>query len=146
MSTDTTGHDPEEWMSTAEAAKALGCSPSTVLRRITAGELQWRRHQGNYRVLRSQIEAWVGQPRLAMGAAISSTMRDDLEFRLRYVFGWTELELVMTQPEVAIFLNVDVRQVRRSVKDGSLPSMRIGARDMVPTHALLEQLCRTSAA
>jgi hypothetical protein len=67
-------------------------------------------------------------------------LAEDLAARILDMFGWTEVPLVLSQPEVAKVFCVDVRKVRAAVRVGGLPSMRIGARDWIPTHALIEEL------
>lgn len=46
----------------------------------------------------------------------------------------------LTVAEVAAILGVDGRTVRRACRDGQIPNIQVGARILIPRHALLTLL------
>ena len=53
---------------------------------------------------------------------------------------------VLTTPEAAELLRVSERMVRDLIKDGTVPSVRLGRRVLIPVPALLRTLVAPSAA
>ena len=53
--------------------------------------------------------------------------------------------LFASVPEVAEILGLDARTLRRGIADGQVPSVRVGARVLVPTAWLRQQAGQDSA-
>lgn len=151
--TDLKGFNPDEWMSTGEAAAVVGLSPSTLRRRMEKDEIPHVvRPGGVYRVPRTWVDAEVEAQRLGVSAAAATTTAlpavnpDELARRILGIDDWSELPPFLDLPRAAELLEVDVRRLRQSADEGTIPAVRFGNRYKVPSVALIDLLCRTAAA
>jgi excisionase family DNA binding protein len=153
MSIDSTGFNPDEWMSTDEAAAAVNLSASTLRRRMEKDEIPHTvRPGGAYRVPRTWVDAEVAAQRADLGTASAPSPPslalnvDELARRLVGIEDWSELPPLLDLPRAAKLLGVDVRRLRQSADEGTIPAVRFGARYKVPSVAVIDLLCRTAAA
>lgn len=153
MATDPTGFDPDEWMSTDAAAAAVNLSASTLRRRMERNEIPHVvRPGGAYRVPRTWVEAEVEAQRSDVRAAATPSSAsaalnlDEVARRIVGIDDWSELPPLLDLPRAAAILGVDVRRLRRSADEGTIPAVRFGARYKVPSVAVIDLLCRTAAA
>lgn len=153
MATDPTVFDPDEWMSTDEAAAAVNLSASTLRRRMERNEIPHVvRPGGAYRVPRTWVDAEVEAQRAGVRAAATPSFAsagldlDELARRLVGIDDWSDLPPFLDLPRAAAILGVDVRRLRRSADEGTIPAAKFGARYKVPSVALIDLLCRTAAA
>jgi excisionase family DNA binding protein len=140
-------------MSTAEAAAAVNLSASTLRRRMERDEIPHVvRSGGAYRVPRTWVDAEVEARRSGVRAAAtpsSASAALNLEEIARRIVGiddWSELPPHLDLPRAAGILGVDVRRLRKSVDEGTIPAVKFGARYKVPSVAVIDLLCRTAVA
>jgi excisionase family DNA binding protein len=153
MAADPTGFDPDEWMSTDAAAAAVNLSASTLRRRMERNEIPHVvRPGGAYRVPRTWVEAEVEAQRSDVRAAATPSSApaalnlDEVARRIVGIDDWSELPPLLDLPRAAAILGVDVRRLRRSADEGTIPAVKFGARYKVPSVAVIDLLCRTAAA
>jgi predicted site-specific integrase-resolvase len=134
-------------MSTAEAKLALGCSLSTIQRRIRSGHFTHITHGGNYFVRRDEVTKSAAGPR-STGASEPPAVWVEQRFQLATELLRRRLELgvddevppMLRLTEVAQGLGVDVRRIRTSVDEGVIPSSRFGSRSLVASTVVIEIL------
>lgn len=113
-----------ETRSTNEAAAMLGVSPNTVRRRIASGELEAVNDNGNHRILLAAIEAAINTPKHA----------DDLTGDLSHLPGLVDARTA------APILGMSVHSVWYHLRQGHLPSRKLGRRVLIPTSAIAAML------
>ena len=101
---------------------------------------------------RTWVDAEVEAQRAGVKAAATPSFAsagldlDELARRLVGIDDWSDLPPFLDLPRAAAILGVDVRRLRRSADEGTIPAVKFGARYKVPSVALIDLLCRTAAA
>jgi len=125
-------HRESAFVSISTAAVAFGISESTCLRRVQRGEVQAVSDAGRWKVLASELPSRPQPTSPSLDGAESA--RSVLVRRL------AELPPLVGPEVVAEITGLGITAVRRAIRNGDIPSRRVGSRRLVPVLLLGEWL------
>ena len=128
-------------MSTTEAAALLGVSASKVRAMVRSGELPGIAISGTVRIPRAAVEPQTGPE--VVGTAEANDVR-----LVEQILGCplASLPLLLDAEWLAKKLDCTAKAARAAMRDGTLPSVMVGARRRVPTPAFVRWLLASGEA
>lgn len=128
-------------MSTTEAAALLGMSASRVRAMVRSGELPGIAISGTIRIPRAAVE-----PRTEP-EVVGTTEANDVRL-VEQILGCplASLPLLLDAEWLGKKLGCTAKAARAAMRDGTLPSVMVGARRRVPTPAFIRWLLASSEA